>query len=183
MSSETHPPSCTCREHPLPASMGVHAALDAYLSENGFTKEAYDSATTTGSIFGRKIAVPNPPSHQRAIRLHDLQHVATGFGTDHPGEAELAAWQARRGIWGMGAYVAAIIAINVTLGLFIAPRRMLAAFKVPGSGGSLFVERVEYERLLGGSVGELRDLLGIPAQGLANLPRRLHAHAPGNFAG
>ena len=76
--------------------MLVRDALDHYLAENGFTKEGYASPTTSGSFLGLKFSVPNPPSHQRAVRLHDLHHVATGFGTDHAGEAEISVWQARR---------------------------------------------------------------------------------------
>jgi hypothetical protein len=51
------------------ASMRVRDALDVYLRENGFTKESYDSPTSTGSIFGIPVKVPNPPAHRRAIRL------------------------------------------------------------------------------------------------------------------
>ena len=87
MDPKSHPPNCTCTAHPLPVSMRVRDARDAYLAENGFTTESYDAPTTAGSFLGVKFSVPNPPPHQRAIRLHDLHHVATGFGTDHAGEA------------------------------------------------------------------------------------------------
>jgi hypothetical protein len=158
--------------------MRVRDALEAYLNENGFTKEAYESARTSGSFLGKKFAVPNPPTHRRAIRLHDLHHVATGFGTDHAGEGELSAWQARRGLRGVGAYVAAIVLMNTSVGLLVAPRRTWNAFVAAGSGRSLFDRGIEYESLLDRSVGELRALLGVPERGIASDPRQLHAHAP-----
>jgi hypothetical protein len=173
-----HPASRASREQPLPSTMRVRDALAVYFSENGFDAEAYDSATTTGSFFGRKVSVPNPPAHQRGIRLHDLLHLVTGFGTDHTGEGELSAWQARRGFRGMGLYVAAIVAINTGVGLVVAPRRTLAAFKSAGAGPSLFASDVGYESLLDRRLGELRALLGAPERGVATLPRGLHAHAP-----
>jgi hypothetical protein len=174
----THSPSCTCREHPLPAALGVREARDLYLAENGFTTESYDSPTAQGSIFGMKFSVPNPPPHQRAIRFHDLHHVATGYGTDHAGEAELSAWQARLGLRRAGLYVAAIVLANAAIGVAVAPRRTLAAFRRARGGRSLFSIDADYERLLELSVGGLRTSLGIPAEGLATGSRGLHAHAP-----
>jgi hypothetical protein len=176
---DDHSPTCTCHEHPLPAGMRVRDGRDAYLAENGFTTEGYTSPTTKGSILGMAIRVPNPPAHQRGLRLHDLMHVATGYGTDHAGEAELSAWQMRRGMRGAGGYVTAIVAFNIVLGLVFAPRRTLAvAFGATGSGGSLFSSPLDYESLLDLTVGELRERLGIPPRGVASRPRGFHAHAP-----
>lgn len=174
----THPSSCRCSAHPLPASMRVRDARDAYLAENGFTLEAYDSPTTSGSLLGMKFSVPNPPSHRRAIRLHDLHHVATGFGTDQAGEGEISAWQARRGLRSTGAYVTAIVTMNALLGLVFAPRQTLAALRGSREGGSLFGMSIAYDELLDLTVGELRQMLAIPPHGLASRPRRLHSHAP-----
>lgn len=178
MTDPTHPPSCTCLEHPLPSSMRVRDALTVYFAENGFNAEAYDSEKTTGSFFGRKVSVPNPPAHRRGIRLHDLLHLVTGFGTDHAGEGELSAWQARRGFRGMGLYVAAIVSMNTAVGVFVAPRRTWDALR-SGAGPSLFASNVSYESLLDRPLGELRGLLDVPERGVATLPRGLHAHAPG----
>jgi hypothetical protein len=173
-----HPTSCTCVAHPLPSSMRVRDALDVYLAENGFTKEGYDSPKTTGSLLGLAFSVPNPPSHQRAVRLHDLHHVATGFGTDHAGEAEISVWQARRGLLAAGMYVTGIVLVNVALGVVLAPRRTLRALRESTPGISLFGASVDYDSLLELSVGELREMLAIPPQGLAKRPRDRHAHAP-----
>ena len=172
-----HSPTCTCRAHPLPASLHVKDALAAYLSENGFTTEGYDAPTSQGSLFGVTFSVPNPPAHRRALRLHDLHHVATGFGTDHAGEAELSAWQARRGLLRAGVYVSAIVMTNVLVGLAVAPRRTLLAWR-DRRGSSLFSVPVDYETLLEKTVGELRAQLDIPGEGLANQPRGLHIGAP-----
>lgn len=178
MDTESHPPSCTCTAHPLPVSMRVRDARDLYLAENGFTTESYDAPTTAGSFLGLKFSVPNPPEHQRAIRLHDLHHVATGFGTDHAGEAEISAWQARNGLRPAGAYVTAIVIANAVLGIVFAPRRTWDALRASGEGRSLFSLTMDYEGLLEMTVGELRAMLGIPERGLTTLPRGLHAHAP-----
>ncbi len=77
-----------------------------------------------GGVSSRaEVLDPESPSHRRAIRPHDLHHVATGFGTDNAGEGELSAWPLRRGLRGTGAYVGAIVVMNTTVGLLVASRR------------------------------------------------------------
>ena len=105
--------------------------------------------------------------------------VASGYGTDHAGEAELSAWQAGRGLRGAGMYVATSVMTNALLGVVLAPRRTLAAFQGAHGRGSLFDMAADYDSLLDRTVGELREMLGIPQRGLAAGPRGLHAHAPG----
>jgi hypothetical protein len=158
--------------------MRVRDALHVYLAENGFTAEGYDAPKTKGSFLGFEFSVPNPPSHQRGVRLHDLMHVATGYGTDHAGEGEISAWQARRGLRGAGHYVAAIVLASMVTGVLLAPKRTLSALFSTRGRGSLFDVDLDYETLLDRTVGELRDLLDLPRDGLAVGPRGLHSHAP-----
>src|SRR5262245_33831674 len=73
---------------PWPKDWTVEQARDAYLTENGFTIEGYESRWTEASLFGLPIYVPNTARHRWAIMLHDLHHVATGYGTDIAGEGE-----------------------------------------------------------------------------------------------
>jgi hypothetical protein len=166
------------RQRPLPAELGVEQARDAYLAENGFTLAGYEAPRTEASLLGIAFSVPNTPHHAWAIRLHDLHHVATGFGTDHAGEAEISAWEARRGLRALGLYVGSIVVAGALFGLLVAPRRTLRAWRVSGRARSLFNDdRLSYEALLALSVGELRQQLGLPRDGLATQPRALHGLA------
>ena len=178
MSTTTHDDACTCREHPLPDAMSLVAARDAYLAENGFTVAAYEDRWTQASFFGIPIAVPNTRRHQWAIRLHDLHHVATGYGTDLVGEAEISAWELRGGVGALGLYVAGIVASVAALGLVMAPRRLQRARRAATGAPSLFSRTDEYGRLLALSVGELRALLVVPPGGIETGPRKLHPRAP-----
>ena len=160
-----------------PSAWSNRRARDAYLAENGFTVEAYDEKWTEASFYGLKFKVPNTKRHAWALRLHDLHHVATGYGTDLIGEAELSAWELRRGVRPLGLYVAAIVTLGAAMGLFLAPRRLLAAWRAAGDT-NLFVLDPPYEDLLDFTVKDLRNMLKLPQAGVAQFERRLHAHAP-----
>src|SRR6266700_4997695 len=70
---------------------------------------------------------PNWPSRVAAARLHDLHHIAAEYGTDWPGEGEIAAWEIASGC---GGYHAAWL-LNLGgfgAGLLVAPRRVFHAF-------------------------------------------------------
>lgn len=95
-------------EQPLPSNWSVEQGLNAYLEENGFTVKAYDAPRTPASFLGLRFSVPNTPRHRWAIMLHDLHHVATGYGTDPAGEGQISAWECRRGLRPLGLYVGSI---------------------------------------------------------------------------
>jgi hypothetical protein len=172
---------------PFTSSMTVREARDAYLAENGFTLKAYDDKWTDASFLGVRFRVPNTARHRVAIMLHDLHHVATGFGTDLAGEGEISAWEARLGLRPIGAYVGGIVLSGVMVGVALAPRRTWRAFRAARAApASLFPIgalppaefQARYDALLDMTVGELRRQLGVPEAGIAEGPRKLHAFAP-----
>src|SRR5438105_15281405 len=120
-----------------PAEWTVRQARDAYLAENGFTVDAYDAKWTDGSFLGIKLVVPNTPRHRWAIMRHDLHHVATGYGTDIVGEAEISAWELRRGLRGLGLYVGTIVTSIALFGLVRAPRPPVPAWRAATGRGPL----------------------------------------------
>ncbi len=167
------------RDESLPSSWSVERGLHAYLEENGFTLEAYDAPRTPGSFLGVRFTVPNSPRHRWAIMLHDLHHVATGFGTDPAGEGQISAWECRRGLRPLGLYVGSIVVSGVLLGLVVAPIRTVRAWRASAHGASLFHNKVlGRDELLGWSIGELRELLGVPPDGLSTRRRGLQSLAP-----
>ena len=173
-------------DRPYPSSWTVRRARDAYLEENGFTVASYAAKWTEATAFGIPIKVPNTPRHAWAIMLHDLHHVATGYGTDMRGEGEISVWEARRGLWPLGLYVAGIVVMGSLGGMLMAPRRALAAWRASASTPrSLFAgddTDAAYEALLALTVGELRAQLGVPDEGLVE-SRALHAQAPTPITG
>lgn len=168
------------RNKPLPFDWTVESGLEAYLEENGFKKESYDAARTPVTFWRINFSVPNPPKHRWAIMLHDLHHVATGFGTDSAGEGQLSAWECRKGLRPLGFYVGSIVFSGFLLGLLVAPVKTTKAWRSSKSGKSLFVlTDYSYEDLLAMKIQELRGLLEIEKDGLFQEGRRgLHSGAP-----
>lgn len=165
---------------PLPAHWPVSRALDVYLAENGFTKDEYDKPTVSITFWWLTFPFPNPPSRHLAIRFHDLHHVVTGYGTDPGGEAEISAWELRRGIGGFSLFVQGVVTSGAAFGLLHAPRRTVAAWRrAPGLAGEGLqpVTRARYDELLAMTVGELRACYGVPEDGLTGA-RALHGAAP-----
>lgn len=188
--SSTHPASeprdphalprlpLTDLSQPLPAGTSVRDARDQYLAENGFLISEYTSPTFRLKVLGRYFDLPNSRDRQWAIPLHDLHHVATGYGTDFVGEAEIGVWELRAGCRTWVVYY--LNATAAFIGLFLAPRRMLAAYRAAKGAKAIYRQAFTGDDALSMTVGDLRQRLGIPPTGLATVPRRLHTDAEEN---
>ena len=162
----------------IPAHWSVRDGLGCYLAENGFKTSQYDADFVTVNFWGIRFSMANPPNRKLAIRYHDLHHVMTGYGTDPTGEAEISAWELRRGIGVFGWYVRFIILTGVFLGLFHSPRRVWKAWKAGLSSRKLpQPSMTHYEALLDLTVGELRAQYDVESKGITTT-RALHRDAP-----
>src|SRR3990172_3006235 len=156
---------------PLPGVWTVRQGRDAYLRGNGFSALAYEARWTPARVLGISFRVPNTARHRWAIMLHDLHHVATGYATDLAGEAEVSAWESRAGLAPLGLYTGAIVASLALLGLLVAPRRTIRAWRASGRRSLFILAGVPYDELLSMSVADLRRLLNVPEAGLVRGPR------------
>ena len=155
--------ACTwCRS----ASCLVRDALDEFLAGYGFTRSDYSAKSYWIDFFGLRVVLPNPKSRRVMVPLHDLHHLATGYGADLASEAEIAAWELRAGctswmLWLLNLSAAA-------LGLVIAPRRTVRAFRAGRGAATLYRLSLAYEEALGLTLGDLRQRMGIPESGLSS---------------
>lgn len=155
----------------------VATELQRYLDENGFTVAGYTEPTVALSAGPFTFRIPNGPTRQRAIPLHDLHHLATGYGTDLAGEAEIGAWELRAGC--NNAFLKFINGAAVLMGLVIAPLRVWRAFRAARGARSLYVCNVPLAALRQMTIAELRTLVAVPQAGVASAAeRQLHARAP-----
>jgi ubiquinone biosynthesis protein Coq4 len=143
--------------------MTLGEARAAYFERNGFSAAAYEERWVHLRLFGIPLAFPNVASRRRAIPLHDLHHVVTGYDTDPHGEAEIAAWEIAATLPDRGLDLWAAWLLNAAmfaLGLVFAPRRVFRAFARGRHTSSLY--RVGWsEALLARDVGDVRRELGL----------------------
>jgi hypothetical protein len=138
----------------------VRAARSRYFAANGFAPDGgYASRWVRVKLGPVPVYIPNTAARVRAVRLHDLHHVATGYDTDLVGEAEIGAWELASGCRG---YVAAwwLNLTAVLMGLVLAPRRVARAFRRGRGSRNLYAEGWS-ETLLDETVGDLRERLAL----------------------
>src|SRR5262249_25549994 len=128
-------------------ALGVREARDRYLGDNRFSTDTYTARwVTVDFIFGTRVTFPNTRDRQRALPLHHLHHVATGYGSDLVGEAEIGAWELAAGCNSLALYV-----LNGTvfvLGLIAHPIRTLRAFRIGRAHRTLYRDAIAYDALL-----------------------------------
>jgi len=107
--------------------MTVREARAQYFARNGFSDATYRDRWVKLKLGPLPLAFPNTPSRQRAVPMHDLHHIATGYETTIAGEGEIGAWEIAGGC---GRYAAAWVlnAIAFAGGMVVAPRRTYRAF-------------------------------------------------------
>jgi hypothetical protein len=108
----------------------VAEALAAHLVRNGLPPDGGASERFAVVRLGRlPYPIPNTSARRRAVKLHDLNHLVTGYGTDLAGESEISAWELASG--GCQRYVAAWVLdlSGLLMGLIAFPRRTVRAFQ------------------------------------------------------
>lgn len=154
----------------------VRDELERYLTRNGFTVASYDAATVEIPVGPITLSLPNTKGRQAVVRWHDLHHLATGYGTDLTGEAEIGAWELRAGCTTLAAYV--YNAMAVALGLLVSPVRTLRAFSDAAGQTTLYRLDMTYDEALSLDLATLRERMRVPANGVAREPAGLHSAAP-----
>jgi hypothetical protein len=152
-------------------ALGLRAARERYFRDNGFAADGgYGDPWVKLQMGPLALRLPNTPQRVRSVRYHDLHHLATGYGTDWTGEAEIAAWEIASGCadhhaaWLLNLWAMAI-------GLAIAPRAVARAFLRGRRSRNLYREPWS-DALLEPRVGELRERLGLRGEN-ASRPARL----------
>lgn len=142
-------------------ALSVREARARYFANNGFGDGGYDAKWVKLALGPIPFAFPNSAARVRAVRLHDLHHVATGYDTSVLGEAEIGAWEIGGSCRGfVAAWILNLYAM--TLGFCVDPGAVFRAYVRGRHSGNLYRGRWD-EALLDGRVGALRERLGLTA--------------------
>ena len=137
--------------------LSVAKARERYFDSNGFSEAGYSDRWVRIKFGPIPVIFPNSGARIRALRLHDLHHIATGYDTDLRGEAEQSAWEIGAGC-GRHWFAWAINLTGVAYGVFLAPIRTWRAFRRGRRSRTLYSGQFE-PALLEQSVGALRQTL------------------------
>lgn len=143
-------------------ALTVREARERYFRATGFSEATYGERWVTARVGPVPLRFLNTRARVRAVRLHDLHHVATGYDTSWTGEAEIGAWELAAGC---GRHWPAWIlnGIAVAIGLVIAPRRIARAWRLGRSCRTLYDGEFE-SGLLELTVEELRRRLRLEGE-------------------
>jgi hypothetical protein len=130
-------------------------ALQQYFSRYHFVNGGYDwkwFKIKLGPVF---IPLPNIPARVRAVKIHDVHHVITGYTATLKGEAEIGAWEIASGC---GRYYVAwyLNFCSFAYGLLFFFPAVMRAF-IAGRKSCSFYKGTVYESLLDKNVGWLRQ--------------------------
>lgn len=110
--------------------------------------------------------VPGSAERSRALRVHDLHHVATGYTTDWRGEAEISAFELASGVGIRRPYAWIIVLFGVFTGLVANLRPTLRAFARGRRSQSLYGHVLDGRALeahwLDRPVRQLRTAMRLP---------------------
>jgi hypothetical protein len=151
----------------------VGEARSRYFAEAGFPPDGGYAAkfVQLAKLGPIPVGFPNSDARRRAVALHDLHHVATGYRTDWTGEAEISAWEIASGC-GRFWFAWFINLQGMVMGWVVSPGATWRAFVRGRHSGNLYGAGFS-EGLLRESVAGLRARLGLdrpaPAPGAADV--------------
>jgi hypothetical protein len=145
-----------------PDEMTLREARTRYFQDNQFGEDGgYGEDWVNFKLGPIPMPFPNTQGRLRAVRVHDLHHIVTGYATDTLGEFEISAWEIGAGCKDFWAAWQLNLA-GMATGALVAPGRIHRAFARGLASRSLYGEDIEAQ--LDRTVGEVR------AERLADTP-------------
>jgi hypothetical protein len=142
-------------------SLTVGEARARYFAEAGFPPDGGYAAkfVQLAKLGPIPIGFPNSDARRKAVGIHDLHHVATGYKTDWTGEAEISAWEIASGCGRMW-FAWYINLLGMIMGWVVNPGATWRAWVRGRHSGNLYLEGAT-ERVLREPVVSLRERLGL----------------------
>lgn len=135
-------------------------ARERFFADNGYGDDGgYGERWVKLKVGPVPFAIPNTASRKRAVPLHDLHHILTGYGTDWRGEFQIAAWELGAGC-GSYSFAWHINLQSLVTGLLVCPRLTTRAFRRGLRCRSLYT-CAERERLFTSTIADARRALSI----------------------
>lgn len=145
-------------------------AITQFYRRHGFPNDGGVGAKRWSPVGCRdlKVYLPNFEWRRRALPLHDIHHVLTGYPFHPTGEFEMAAWEFAAGRYPNPLSTLFCLPL-VSLGAFTIPKRSFSAF-VRGKRSRTLYRGYSYSQLLERTVAEVRAEI-LPSSPIVPTPR------------
>ncbi len=77
----------------FPDAMTLREARARHFARAGFDEQTYVESWVKLPVGPFTVVMPNLGARKEAVKVHDLNHVVTGYGTDWKGEFEISAFE------------------------------------------------------------------------------------------
>ena len=136
------------------------AARSHYYEVNGFGSDGGDALEWVPlKLWKLTLKIPNTEGRRKAVRIHDLHHVVTGYRTTWTGESEIAAWELASGCLQSPA-ATVLNAGALAIGLLVAPLKVARAWARGRKTANLYNQN-GVDHLLTRTVDAMRAELGL----------------------
>lgn len=140
--------------------MTLREARAAYFARTGFDDTTYVEPWVKLPVGPFSVFMPNFPARKEAVKVHDLNHIVGGYGTDWKGEFEISAFEIGMGT-GRYWFGWFLDVGGVAGGLLLSPQTTLNAFARGRRAKHSVYRHVDKwdDKILDGTVGALRAKL------------------------
>jgi hypothetical protein len=129
-----------CHDGSIDPALPIAEARQIYFERAGLPADGGYAARWVPLRIGPiPFAIPNTKARRRAVPLHDVHHLVTGYRTDWPGEGEISAWELGAGCGSYG-FAWAINLHGLVAGWVCGWRRTFRAFVRGRRSRSLYRE-------------------------------------------
>jgi hypothetical protein len=159
------------------ATLTVGEARARYFAEAGFPPDGGYAAkfVQLAKLGPIPLGFPNSNSRRKAVVLHDLHHVVTGYKTDWTGEGEISAFEIASGCGRMW-FAWYINLQGMLMGWLVNPGATWRAWVRGRHAGNLYLEGYS-EALLREPVARLRERLALAGPAPAATPGDVASYA------
>jgi len=158
--------------------MTLREARQRYFERNGFDDTTYVESWVKLPFGPFHIYMPNFPARKEAVKVHDLNHLVGGYGTDWRGEFEISAFEIGMGT-GRYWFGWFLDVGGLAGGLLLSPTTTLSAFARGRRAKSSVYRHVDVwdEAFLDTTVGALRANLALDDAPVATAAEKRAAFA------
>jgi hypothetical protein len=142
--------------------MTIQEGLSGFYKVNDFEDDGgIQSSIAWLKVGPFKVPIPNPEARKKALWIHDINHLATGYSTKWIGETSISGWELATGGWGNNLFVWMIIMGGFLIGVLVYPISTFKAFLRGRKCRSVVGLGLSKRELMNLEIDDLKSMTGL----------------------